>query len=114
MPMWTGNGIQSYDSRCRIIKSGHSPKKEFTVPTPKTGRQSNLKGQGSCMPFWTGNGIQSHDSRRRIIKSGHSPNKDFTVLTPKASRHSNLNFSSQLCQSEQEMEYNHMTQDARL
>ena len=42
MPIWTGNGIQSYDCRCRIIKSGHSPKKDFTVPTPKTSIHSNL------------------------------------------------------------------------
>ena len=50
----------------------------------------------------------------RIIKSGHFLKKDFTVPTPKASRHSNLNFSSHVCQSEQEMEYNHMTPDAGL
>ena len=50
----------------------------------------------------------------RIIKSGHSPKKDFTVPTPKASRHFNLNFSSHVCQTEQEMECNHMTPDAGL
>ena len=51
---------------------------------------------------------------RRIIKSGHSPKKDFTVPTPKASRHFNLNLNSHVCQTEQEMEYNHMTPDAGL
>ena len=66
------------------------------------------------MPILTGNGIQSYDSRCRIIKSGHSPKKDFTVPTPKSSIHSNLNFSSQVSQSEQDMEYNHMTSDAGL
>ena len=50
----------------------------------------------------------------RIIKSGHSPKKDFTVPTPKASRHFNLNFSSHVCQTEQEMECNHMTPAAGL
>ena len=45
----------------------------------------------------------------RNIKSGQSSKKDFTVPTPKASKDSNLNFSSHICQSEQEMEYNHMT-----
>lgn len=49
----------------------------------------------------------------RIIKSGHSPNKDFTIPTPKASRHSNLNFCC-VSQSEQEMEYIHMTSDTGL
>ena len=48
------------------------------------------------------------------MKSGHSPKKDFTVPTPKSSIHSNLNFSSHVSQSEQEMEYNHMTSDAGL
>ena len=50
----------------------------------------------------------------RIIKSGLSPKKDFTVPTTKASRHSNFNFSSHVSQSEQDMEYNHMTSDAEL
>ena len=50
----------------------------------------------------------------RIIKSGHSPKKDSTLPASKTSRHSNLNFSSHVCQSEQEMEYNHMTPDAGL
>ena len=50
----------------------------------------------------------------RIIKSGHSPKKYFTAPTPEVSRHFNLNFSSCVSQSEQEMEYNHMTQDAGL
>ena len=27
---------------CRIIKSGHSPKKDFTVPTTKASRHSNI------------------------------------------------------------------------
>ena len=27
---------------CRIIKSGYSPKKDFTVPTPKASRHSNF------------------------------------------------------------------------
>ena len=27
---------------CRIIKSGHSPKKDYTVPTPKVSTHSNL------------------------------------------------------------------------
>ena len=40
--------------------------------------------------------------------------KDFSVPTPKASRHSNLNSNSHVCQSEQDMEYNHMTPDAGL
>ena len=66
------------------------------------------------MPIWIGNGIQSHDSWHKIIKSGHSSKKDFTVPTLKVSRHSSLNFSSHVCQSEQEMEYNHMTPDAGL
>ena len=66
------------------------------------------------MPMWVGNGIQSHDSGCRIIKNGHSPKKDFTVPDPKSSVHSNLNFSSHVGQSEQEMEYNHMTSDAGL
>ena len=50
----------------------------------------------------------------RIIKSGHSIKKDFTVPTSKASRHPHLNFSSHVSQTEQEMEYNHMTLDAGL
>ena len=31
-----------HDFGCRIIKSGHSPKKGFEVPTPKSTRHSNL------------------------------------------------------------------------
>ena len=27
---------------CKIIKSGHSPKIDFTAPTPKASRNSNL------------------------------------------------------------------------
>ena len=27
---------------CRIIKSGHFPKKDFTVPTTKASRHSNI------------------------------------------------------------------------
>ena len=38
----------------------------------------------------------------------------FTAPPAKSSRHSNLNYSSHVCQSEQEMEYNHMTADAGL
>ena len=58
--------------------------------------------------------MQSHDSRRRIIKSDHSPEKFFTVPSPEATRHFNLNFSSHVCQSKQEMEYNYRTLDAGL
>ena len=43
------------------------------------------------------------------MNSGHSPKKDSTMPIPKSSIHSNLNFSSNVSQSEQEMEYNHMT-----
>ena len=68
----------------RIIKSGNSRKKVF---------------------FCSG---------RKIIKSDHSPKKDFTVHTSKSSIHSNLNFSSHVSQSEQDMEYNHMTLDPGL
>ena len=50
----------------------------------------------------------------RIIKSGHSPKKDFTVPTPWASNHFILNFSSHVSQSEQEMEYSHLTSEAEL
>ena len=66
------------------------------------------------MAIRPGSGIQTHDSGLRMIKSGHSPKKDFTVPDPKSSVHSNLNFSSHVGQSEQEMEYNHMTLDAGL
>ena len=48
------------------------------------------------------------------MKSGHSQKKDFSVPTPQASRHFDLNFSLHVCQSEQEMEYNHMTLDTGL
>ena len=41
MPILIGNGIESHDSGRRIIKSGHSPKKDFTVPTSKASRHSN-------------------------------------------------------------------------
>ena len=34
--------MQSHDSRRRIIKSGHSRKKDFTVPTSKSSIHSNL------------------------------------------------------------------------
>ena len=42
MPIGVGNGIQSHDSRRRIMKSDHSQKKFFTVPSSKATRHFNL------------------------------------------------------------------------
>ena len=34
--------LELCEMECRIIKSGHSPKKNFTVPTPKASSNSKL------------------------------------------------------------------------